>query len=135
MVAPTSARPVSPSGRANNSLALLRHRPNLLGGFYLPAIGLAALTLARGTLRRADYATFRLVIAWSKLGAIPIGFMKLGTWAHRGMSTHVDRESIRRAFSVRAARNHADVHRRNDPHGRGRHVVRHHAQEERQVLF
>jgi hypothetical protein len=30
-------------------------------------------------LRRADYAAFRLVIAWSKLGAIPIGFMKLGT--------------------------------------------------------
>ena len=51
------------------------------------------------------------------------------------MSANVHQQSVRRAFGVRTARRHADVRRRHDPPGRGWHAVRHHAQEERQVLL
>src|SRR5262249_4663550 len=46
--------PVARRDQADNSLALLLHRPNLFGGFCSPTIGSAMRTLARATSRRAE---------------------------------------------------------------------------------
>lgn len=44
-----------------------------------------------------------------------------------GMSANVHQQSVRRTFGVRTAQRHADIRRRNGPHGREWYAFRHHA--------